>query len=343
MANTGKLGEGQVSLLQAVFDHFNETGEWPNSIALNVKLREMGDLWDNAQAIGFAYIEAQQHGEQCQTKLTVLGMSLCEGSDRILGIFLNAVKFSVNKYIANYGNPKLSGIELFTGLKIEHENLRRLILILKNEHRFSGSHNNANDPYSFDMTLSKDILKFEKINDLEDYINIAYPWLNTQNELVGEEKYDPWKYIPFHANTGFSVGINHGPTLSISELLRLLHHVICENCHELFESSHFSEAVERGFRVVRDRLRKLTSHETGSEAFGKGKLHIRGAAAAHVDQDFNDAAKFLCMAIDRFRNEASHTSDSRINDPGRAYEYLMLCSLAMNLLEDAEILNKENE
>jgi hypothetical protein len=43
------------------------------------------------------------------------------------------------------------------------------------------------------------------------------------------------------------------------------------------------------------------------------------------------------MAIDQFRNEKSHTSDSKIVDPTRAYEYLRLSSLAMNLLENTEI------
>ena len=45
------------------------------------------------------------------------------------------------------------------------------------------------------------------------------------------------------------------------------------------------------------------------------------------------------MAIDRFRNEKSHTSDSKIDDPIRAYEYLNLSSLALHLLEGAEIIN----
>jgi CRP/FNR family transcriptional regulator, cyclic AMP receptor protein len=35
------------------------------------------------------------------------------------------------------------------------------------------------------------------------------------------------------------------------------------------------------------------------------------------------------MAIDRFRNEKSHTADGNISDPIRAYEYLRLSSLAM--------------
>jgi uncharacterized protein (TIGR02391 family) len=116
-----------------------------------------------------------------------------------------------------------------------------------------------------------------------------------------------------------------------------LHPGIYGKCHELYENGAFAEAVEKGFKVVRDRLRELTGYEKGSEAFGKGKLHIKGAAAKNVDKDFNEAVKFLTMAIDFFRNEKSHTSDARIEDPVRAYEYLRLSSLALNLLEDAEI------
>jgi len=121
-------------------------------------------------------------------------------------------------------------------------------------------------------------------------------------------------------------------------VLSSLHPDIYTKCHDLYEKKTYSEAAEKGFKVVRDRLRKLTGYETGSEAFGKSKLHIKGAAAANVDDDFNEAVKFLTMAIDRFRNEKSHTSDAKIDDPIRAYEYLRLSSLAMNLLEDAEIL-----
>jgi hypothetical protein len=43
------------------------------------------------------------------------------------------------------------------------------------------------------------------------------------------------------------------------------------------------------------------------------------------------------MAIDQFRNEKSHTSDAKIEDPIRAYQYLVLSSLAMNLLEDSQM------
>jgi uncharacterized protein (TIGR02391 family) len=136
--------------------------------------------------------------------------------------------------------------------------------------------------------------------------------------------------------------IERKPTTSGSQkttgLSPSLHPAIYEKCHELYEKKAYAEAVEKGFKIVRDRLRKLTGHETGSEAFGKGKLHIEGAAAMNVDQDFNEAVKFLTMAIDRFRNEKSHTSDAKIDDPIRAYEYLSLSSLAMHLLENTRIM-----
>lgn len=120
-----------------------------------------------------------------------------------------------------------------------------------------------------------------------------------------------------------------------------LHKEILTKCSKLYNDGSYAEAVEKGFKVVRDRLRDLTGYETGSKAFGNGKLHIKGAAAPNVDFDFNEAVKFLTMAIDFFRNEKSHTSDANsdanIDDPVRAYEYLRLSSLAMYLLENAEI------
>ena len=53
---------------------------------------------------------------------------------------------------------------------------------------------------------------------------------------------------------------------------RDLHPLIYDNCRALFAKGAYAEAAEKGFKVVRDRLRKLTGFETGSEAFGKGGL-----------------------------------------------------------------------
>lgn len=127
------------------------------------------------------------------------------------------------------------------------------------------------------------------------------------------------------------------------KMLEALHEKIQKKCSGLYLSGHYPEAVEKGFKVVRDRLRELTTYETGSEAFGKGQLYIKGATAVNVDKDFQNAVKFLTMAIDQFRNEKSHTSDGNIDNPVRAYEYLILSSLAMNLLNNSGVKEKSEQ
>lgn len=116
-----------------------------------------------------------------------------------------------------------------------------------------------------------------------------------------------------------------------------LHPRVVAACAKLYREGHLAEAVEKSFKVVRNRLRELTGYETGSEAFGKGGLRVKGAIEPWAEDDFNEAVKFLTMAIDRFRNEKAHTSDARIDEPVRAAEYLAMSSLAMRLLDTGYI------
>jgi len=127
------------------------------------------------------------------------------------------------------------------------------------------------------------------------------------------------------------------PIPASSPGLVILHPAIRSGCESLYESGHYREAVERGFKIVRNQLRALTNYETGSDAFGKGRLHIRGAIESHVDVDFQSAIQFLLMSIDKFRNEKAHTVDAGVRSRERAYEYLVLSSLAMHHLDNAEI------
>lgn len=121
-------------------------------------------------------------------------------------------------------------------------------------------------------------------------------------------------------------------TTSAPPDLAVLHPEIQKRSAALYSSGHLTEAVEAGFKVVRARLRHLTGHETGSEAFGKGALRVTGAAETWVDDDFNEGLKFLTMAIDRFRNEKAHVVDGNV-DRAKAFEYLAMSSLAMRLLD----------
>ena len=117
----------------------------------------------------------------------------------------------------------------------------------------------------------------------------------------------------------------------------LLHPIIRKECVGLVESGYFGEAVEKSFKIVRDKLRTLTGHETSSEAFGKGNLFIKGAAASNVEDDFQSAVKFLGMSIDFFRNEKAHTVTANVSSEDKAYQYLVLSSIALQHLDRGEI------
>jgi len=133
----------------------------------------------------------------------------------------------------------------------------------------------------------------------------------------------------------FTTGLTPNCSSARNTSIEDLHPEIKETCIPLCHNGHLAEGVEKSFKIVRDRLRKLTGYETGSEAFGKAGLRIKGAAEPHVANDFNEGVKFLTMAIDRFRNEKAHVIDGNIRDELRAYEYLRLSSLAMHLLDNA--------
>lgn len=120
-----------------------------------------------------------------------------------------------------------------------------------------------------------------------------------------------------------------------------IHPKIKSKCSALLKPGAYAEAVEKSFKIVKDKLRDLTGYEKGSDAFGSGGLHIKGAAALNVDSDFNDGVKFLTMAIDMFKNEKGHTSDAKINDPIRAYQYLIMSSLALYFLDNSKIIKQK--
>lgn len=211
----------------------------------------------------------------------------------------------------NYRGVELD--QLFTKL----ENDEKILTVLKPANRVKAIEEYLDPFYQPGEEEREDgLYHLELLPSFDDY------FLNIQNEP---------EYQEFTGKKPSGHSINNIKDLS------LLHPDIYSKCQSLFEKGEYSEAAEKGFKVVRDRLRTLTNYETGAKAFGNTKLHIKGAVVSNVDYDFNEAVKFLTMSIDNFRNEKSHTSNAKIDDPQRAYEYLTLSSLAMNLLDHAEI------
>jgi len=188
-------------------------------------------------------------------------------------------------------------------------------------------------------SISEEEGRVLKEKELGSFI-MGEPLRNFQDEINFYDNYLQSLLEELASDPDFILGgaQKESNSTDMADNLKNLHPKIYSKCHKLYLDGAFAESAEKSFKVVRDRLRELTNYETGSEAFGKTNLHIKGAAAPNVDGDFNDGVKFLTMSVDRLRNEKSHTADAKIDDPVRAYEYLALSSLAMRFLDDAEIL-----
>ena len=155
---------------------------------------------------------------------------------------------------------------------------------------------------------------YEQVEDFRESINRKISNLESLNERLN--------LIP-EANT-----VVNKQAEDTNGFSALLHPVIRKECAELVNSGYFGEAVEKSYKIVRDKLRTLTGFETSSDAFGKGGLFIKGAAASNVEDDFQKAVKFLGMSIDNFRNEKAHTTTANITGEVKAYQYLVLSSVA---------------
>jgi uncharacterized protein (TIGR02391 family) len=192
----------------------------------------------------------------------------------------------------------------------------------------------------FDAILAK--LHSDGIAEFDER-NVGLSWGENSMTItvLSWKKFDAYKKRPESPQTSKKTATTKQAPLENSDTkLSGLHPEVIKHCSSLYKSAHYAEAAEKSFKVVRARLRKLTGHETGSEAFGKGNLYIKGSAEPStpvVDKDFQEAVKFLTMSIDNFRNEKVHVVDGNINSPERAYEYLVLSSLAMRHLDNAEI------
>ncbi|MFH1780903.1 MAG: TIGR02391 family protein [Candidatus Nealsonbacteria bacterium] len=102
----------------------------------------------------------------------------------------------------------------------------------------------------------------------------------------------------------------------------------------LLSNAHYFNAVEEAYKIVREKLKKITGKEKAHEAFKKENYSIIFGHQPENDAelDFFDGVKFLHMAIQFLRNEKAHTPAKEI-DKNLAIHYIVLASLAYDLID----------
>ena len=103
--------------------------------------------------------------------MTLLGVSLCEGSDDDLNNFIDFLNLAVKKFIEDPEEGKITSEEFNNEYSVSNLELKRVSELVYQDHEiWSGATHNEDGTYSFNLTHR--ILKYEDIKNFDDYINI---------------------------------------------------------------------------------------------------------------------------------------------------------------------------
>jgi len=163
-------------LIQSIFDHYNLMSEWPNSRRQGVELRHLGDYFQIAKEIGHQIVNVGDvYDEQAVSTLSIYGIYLCSGSEVLVNKFLAALKFLLDRYIEIPEIPLVESSEMIdAGIFLSGEEELFYQLLASGIGITSGS-SLSNETWDFSLTLSHGILRYEKVENMDDFIKIAYP------------------------------------------------------------------------------------------------------------------------------------------------------------------------
>ncbi|MBP7846058.1 MAG: TIGR02391 family protein [Candidatus Pacebacteria bacterium] len=113
----------------------------------------------------------------------------------------------------------------------------------------------------------------------------------------------------------------------------ILQKEVFDHVQKLLNNGHYFNAVEESYKIVRQKLKKITGKEKAHEAFSESNQEkIFGRKPKdEAEKDFFEGVKFLHMSIQFLRNEKSHTPAQEI-DKNLAIHYISLASLAYDLI-----------
>lgn len=326
--------------LETVFASFNRDGDWPLLDRLQRSIIQSGgdlDITTTADSVphpmGFREAPPRE-----RIVLLPLAMRYVDDAQPLLDDLARVIRLAAERYRSDgEGELVLRRSDLTEILGIAPREADKLSRILLQGVRFLGGGSGDLDSWERDI-WPKGLIPLLKVETIDDYLAYEGAVLHP----AGAVRLLPGEFHGLPVENTYAIEFQPPP---VDRLLTMadLHPAVIEGCARLYADDHLVEAVEKGFKIVRDRLRELTGYERGSDAFGRGRLRVEGAVGDWVDDDFNEAVKYLTMAIDKFRNEKAHAAAANFDERVRAVEYLAMSSLAMRLLDAAYIADPSQQ
>lgn len=128
-------------------------------------------------------------------------------------------------------------------------------------------------------------------------------------------------------------------TVTANKIEIEIHEDIYDHIQQYLATGDYFHAVDESYKVVREKLRELTSSEKATEVFNENaqsnKHHAalfgKAKAANLAEADFFRGIGYLHLGVQFLRNEKAHTLATSI-EPNLALHYISLASLAYDLV-----------
>lgn len=122
-------------------------------------------------------------------------------------------------------------------------------------------------------------------------------------------------------------------TISKNKIEIEIHEDIYNHIGRYLATGDYFHAVEESYKLVREKLREITSKEKATDAFAATNIEklFGHQPTSDAERDFFEGVKFLNMAIQFLRNEKAHTPATPL-ERNLAVHYISLASLSYDLI-----------
>lgn len=167
-----ELTSNQKKIFQAIFDHFNKTGQWPFIRLFEVEFRHLGNVRQIIKSIGNdIVILDNDYNKDSKVRLSLKAIALCKDSEQLLDDFAKVVKIFASKYIEHPLQPEISLSDLSNKDGLSDSQLQRISTLIMEASGLWRSAGGTDSNQVFEISPSAII--FENIESFSDYIKLV--------------------------------------------------------------------------------------------------------------------------------------------------------------------------
>jgi uncharacterized protein (TIGR02391 family) len=329
-------------LLQTVFTHFHEEGDWPRWWDVGRELldldvvevaKQLGPNRINDRSAGDAEYDRGEDGDRAI--LTLPAVVLCDGSEGELADFLRVLRLCLDRYFSGERNPKVSSGDLKQVLGMSDLDTRKAFLLTATDPYIFGGGSSSADNADWWRDISPRIRKYRRVDSIDEYLAKRPPLVQTSTPgaAIGSVMPTLQPQQP--------IVTPQRPSVEIAD------QELREACADLLAArERHDRAVDQACRVLEHRVRELVRDRLAAEGRDPDKMKARDLMARafretdpllvlSTDPDEQKAAMFLYMGVmGFFRNKTAHQI-VRSYDRAHAERLVASVDLLLDLADEA--------